>query len=100
MGESEFWRSVRRRRLFVILWWLGWIPFGSIAIQLSSRIYSGQAPEHYMPVVLAGYSLFWFYLQIRVTTLRCPRCSQAAVASPFPTWSRLKCRHCGLEEQK
>jgi hypothetical protein len=98
-GSTErFWSDVRRRRNHFFYWWLGWIPFGFIALVVLESALGSAPPVALMWATLLIWFTAWGAIAFRLLRLRCPRCNEPAISQPLFFMRHAKCQHCGLKQ--
>ena len=97
-STTRFWLAVRSRRNHFYFWWLAWLPFGFGSIVLYDAAFGGQPPMLYMMACMLLWLGCWVMLAVRLSALKCPRCSCSAIAHPMFFMRHARCRHCGLQD--
>src|ERR1022692_1209486 len=70
--EEDFWRRVSWWKALFFLWWIGWLPFGFVGVEVSKH-YFGDSP--YCGYAMLGlWFIGWQLILARLKTLPCPHC--------------------------
>ena len=90
MDAAAFWTEVRKRKNQFFLAAPSWLVIGpALLAVLPTNLLSGYV------VIFTWMGLMW-WLQERVTELRCFHCGKQAFGNAFFFMRHAKCRNCGI----
>ncbi len=93
--EHEFWEQVRRKRNLFFLWWVGWLPFGTVGVLVLTKLLGEDL--HWSPFILfLLWFIAWQMVLARLRALECPRCKKPAIAHPVFFMRDAHCQKCGF----
>ena len=93
MKAVEFWSEVRKRRNLFFLAAPAWLVIAPVLF----TVYSAFLPTFELPALgaLVSWMALMWWLQRRLTDMKCFRCGRQAFAHGFFLMRHAKCRSCG-----
>ena len=93
MEAGAFWSEVRRRKNQFFLAAPSWLVIGPVLFLLYSAVLPNDLLSGY-GAIFTWMGLMW-WLQRRLTDLRCFHCGQQAFSHAFFFMRHARCKHCG-----